>query len=182
MYGGQIGLRYWPNGDDPKQIIRDRPVLANRILAQARLSIAFNEAGITDGPIYPVFMASVYASRRYWGKNKVFLGLDYSYHPRIYAFQRNNEINIGNERANSWKSAVFVGHEWLFGRMALVMQIGVYLKEAAFRFDPFYEKIGYNYYLIQSERGVLKELCLSALLKTHKVDAELVEFGIGFGF
>jgi hypothetical protein len=182
MYGAQLGIRYWPDGDHPKKIIKDRPVLPNRILVQARLAMAFNEAGITDGPIYPVYMASLYASKRYRSKNKVYIGLDYSYHTRIYAFQRNNEINVGKEAANSWKSAVFVGHEWLFGRMALLMQIGVYIKEAAFRFDPYYEKIGYNYYLIRSEQGVLKELCLSTLLKTHKADAELVEFGIGFGF
>jgi hypothetical protein len=144
--------------------------------------MAFNESGTTDGPIYQTYLATVFASRRYGSKNKILLGIDYSYHTSIYAFQRNNEINVGNERANSWKSAVFVGHEWLFGRMALVAQFGVYIKEAVLRHDPYYQKIGYNYYLIRNEQGGLKELCLSVLLKTHKSDAELVEYGLGIGF
>jgi hypothetical protein len=182
MYGAHFGLRYWPGGDRPMLTRRDRPKLSNRILAQARLGIAFNESGNADGPIYPTYLASVYASKRYRSRNKFFVGLDYSYHTRIYAFQRNNEINVGRERANSWKSAVFFGHEWLFGRIGFVTQIGVYIKEAALRLDPYYEKIGYNYYLVLSEHGALKELYLSTLLKTHKSNAELVEFGVGLGF
>jgi hypothetical protein len=182
MYGGHIGLRYWPEGDRREHIVKDRPKLRNRILAQARVGIAFNESGRTDGPVYKTLLASAYISRRYGSRNKVFAGLDYSYHSGIYAFQRNNEINPGRERANAWKSAVFVGHEWLFGRMAVLAQVGVYIREAVLRQDPYYEKLGYNYYLLRSERGALKELCLSVLLKTHKADAELVEFGIGMGF
>lgn len=182
MYGGHIGIRYWPGGDRPELTDRERPRLRNRVLAQARLGIAFNESGTTDGPIYKTYLASAYVSRRYKSRNKVFIGLDYSYHGNIYAFQRNNEINGGTERANSWKSAVFLGHEWLFGRMGLTAQIGVYLKEAVLRTDPYYEKLGYNYYIIRAERGPLKELCLSFQLKTHKAIAELVEFGLGVGF
>ena len=182
MYGGHIGLRYWPDGDRQKRIVRDRPRLRNRVLAQARLGMAFNESGTTDGPVYATYLASVFASRRYGGKNKLFIGVDYSYHSSIYAFQRNNEINVGNERAQSWKSAVFIGHEWLFGRMAVVTQVGVYIKEAVLRQDPYYQKIGYNYYLLRREQGGLKELCLSIMLKTHKSDAELVEYGVGIGF
>jgi hypothetical protein len=182
MYGGHIGLRYWPDDDRAQRILRDRPKLPNRVLGQLRLGLAFNESGNTDGPIYPTYLASAFASKRYGGKNKLFIGLDYSYHSTIYAFQRNNEINVGAERAHSWKSAVFIGHEWLFGRMSLVTQIGFYIKEAVLRQEPYYQKVGYNYYLIQRERGGLKELYVSVLLKTHKSNAELVEYGIGIGF
>jgi hypothetical protein len=182
MYGGHIGLRYWPGGDKPKLIDKDLPLVHNRILLQARLGFAFNETGHADGPIYPTYLASAWVSKRYKGKNKVYAGLDYSYHTRIYAFQRNNEINTGHEAEHSWKSAVFIGHEWLFGKMSFVGQIGYYIKEAALTLDPYYEKLGYNYYLVTNERGALKELCLTALLKTHKTSAELLEFGIGVGF
>lgn len=182
MYGGHIGLRYWLGGDKPNFIDKELPRLRNRILVQARLGFAFNETGHADGPIYPTYLVSAWASKRYKGKNKVFIGLDYSYHTRIYAFQRNNEINPGHEREHSWKSAVFVGHEWLFGRMSFFGQMGYYIKEAALTLDPYYEKLGYNYYLISKDRGPLKELCLTALLKTHKTSAELLEFGVGAGF
>jgi hypothetical protein len=182
MWAAQIGIRYWLSDAPPTRIERKRPKLPNRILAQARLGIAFNESGNADGPIYPTYIASAWASRRYKSRNKVLLGLDYSYHTGIYAFLRNNEINVGSERANSWKCAVFLGHEWMFGRLAVIAQLGYYLKDAAIHADTYYQKLGYNYYLLRSEQGVLKELCLNGMLKAHKADAELVEFGIGFGF
>lgn len=182
FYGGHLGLRYWLNGDNPKKIIRERAKLPSRTLVQARLGVGINESGTTDGPLYKTYLGTVYASRRYAGKNKILLGFDYSYHESIYAFERNNEINIGAERANAWKAAVFVGHEWVFGRMGIITQVGFYVKQAALKQDPYYEKIGYNFYLIKREKPGLKELCLSVLLKTHKSDAELVEYGMTLGF
>ncbi len=181
MGGAHIGIRYWPSSDKPGLISHTRPRLKNRFLLQARLGFAINESGNADGPIYPSYLASVFLSRRYKSRNKIFLGVDYSYHTRIYAFERNNEINVGHEREHAWKSAVFVGHEWLIGRLGFVAQVGVYIHEAALRLDPYYEKLGYNIYLVQREHGPLKELCLSMMLKTHLSNAELVEFGIGAG-
>jgi hypothetical protein len=182
MYGGHIGLRYFPVTSRPERIIRKLAPLRNRWLAQVRMGFAFNESGHADGPMYPVYMPSVYASKRWRSKNKFFAGLDYAYYPRIEAFQKNNEINIGRERANAWKSSVFAGNEFLMGRMGIILQVGVYLKEAALRLDPYYQKIGLNLYLLQQETGVLKELFISGMLKTHKAQAELAEMGIGFGF
>ncbi len=182
MWGGHVGLRYWPDGDRPALTDRERPQLKNRILVHARLGIAFNESGNGDGPMYHTYLASAFVSKRYRSRNKVFAGIDYSYHERIYAFLRNNEILPGEEAANSWKSAVFAGHEWMFGRMAVMLQMGWYIKDAALKQDPYYEKLGYNYYIFRSEHGALKEICASVLLKTHKSIAELVEFGVGVAF
>jgi hypothetical protein len=132
--------------------------------------------------LYPVYLLSAYASHRYRGKNKIFAGVDYSYHKGIYAFLRNNEIFPGEERSHSWKSSVFVGNEFLVGKMGIMVQMGFYIKEAALKEDPYYQKLGSNIYLLQKESGVLKEMSLAVLLKTHKFLAELVEVGLGFGF
>lgn len=182
MYGAHIGLRYFPTTSAPAKIKRQLKALPNRYLVQARVGMALNGGGNGGGPVYAAYLASAFVSKRYASKNKVFAGVDYSYHERTYAFLRNNEILPGEEKNHSWKSAVFVGHEWLMGRGALTMQIGVYLKQAYLRMDPYYQKIGYNYYLIRKEDGVLKELYLSAQLKTHKTIAELAEFGFGVSF
>lgn len=182
MYGGHIGLRYFPVTSKPKKIIADLPDLSNRWLFEGRMGIAFNQAGFTDGPMYPIYIGSVYVSRRWLSKNKMFLGIDYSYHTNIYAFLRNNELDVGEEAKNSSKSAIFVGNEFLFGRVGIMLQVGYYIKQAALRLDPYYEKLGGNLYLVQNEKGPLKEMFVSVLLKTHKTQAELAELGIGFGF
>jgi len=157
------------------------PKLKNRFLLQARLGLAFNESGSADGPLYPAYMTTLYASRRYNSQNKILAGIDYSYHTSAYAFYRNNEIHRGHEAANSWRTALFIGHEWLFGRMAVIAQWGFYLREPIHD-ESFYQKIGYHYYLVRQEKGPLKELFLGILLKTHLSTAELVEYGVGVGF
>lgn len=182
MYGAHVGLRYYPVTSRPQKIVRDLQPLKNRWLVQGRFSMAFNEMGTTDGPIYPVYLASVYTSKRWLSKNKAFIGIDYSYHTKIEAFLKNNEIYPGAAKAHSWKSAVFVGNEFLFGHVGVLLQLGYYIKNAALAETSYYEKLGGNLYIIQKEHGPLKELCISALLKAHKTEAELAEIGIGFGF
>ena len=181
MYGAQLGLRFWPEGDEPERTHQERPKLKNRILGQARLGLAFNESGNADGPVYPTYLATIYASRRYRSQNKILVGADYSFHTNNYVFLRTNEINPGHEVDNSWRAALFVGHEWLFGRMAFVAQWGFYLKEPIHQ-ETSYQKLGYHYYMIQQETGILKEAFLGILLKTHLSTAELIEFGLGVGF
>jgi len=112
----------------------------------------------------------------------MFVGIDYSYHKDMEAFLRNNEIDVDHEKQNSWKSAIFIGNEYLYGRVGILLQVGYYLKQNYIRRDAVYEKLGANLYLIRQEKGALKELFVSILLKTHKAQAELAELGIGLGF
>lgn len=177
-----VGFRYFPVSNEPKKIHRDLKSLKNRLLLQARVGISAIEYGTNDGPLYPIYIGSLYASKRYAGKNKIFGGVDISYHNHIYSFQVNNEINPGNEKANSWKSSAFLGNEFLVGRFGIMMQVGYYLKQAMLKLDPYYFKLGTNIYIIQQEEGLVKELAYAVLLKSHQFQAEFVEMGLGFGF
>lgn len=181
--GLHAGVRWYPQSARPPHIHDPNlPHLSNRWLAQARLGFSFTESGYANGPLYPVGIATVYASKRYLSKNKALIGLDASVHPKIYAFMRANEVEPGKERAGSWKAAVFVGHEWLMGRAGLQVQVGYYVKKAWLNGGNIYQKLGANYYLVRREHGALKELFLSCFLKTHLAQAELGEFAIGWGF
>lgn len=181
-YGAHIGVRYFPTTAQPNKIKKELTPLKNRWLVQARLGFSGRQEFTPDGPMYPVYLVTAFVSKRYHSKNKVLLGLDYSYHSNMYAFLRNNQIHEGEERAYSWKSAVIVGNEFLYGRVGILFQLGFYIKQYALPEDFFYQKLGGNYYLLQKEEGILKELSASILLKTHKFSAELVEVGIGVGF
>ncbi len=182
MMGAHLGLTYFPVTSQPDRIMRKMAPIPSRWLIQGRLSFAYISSFTPGGPLYPVYLGSAYASRRWKGKNKAFAGLDLAYYSSIYAWQRNNEINVGHERANAYKSAVFVGNEFLLGRVGVVFQLGCYLQESAMKADRLYQKVGGQYYIVQREKGPLKELFLSAFLKTHKTVAELGELGVGFGF
>ncbi len=182
MMGIHAGIRYSPVTSAPTHIVRQQPALKNRWLVQARLSMAYVSNYTAGGPLYPVYIASGYMSRRWRGKNKVFGGMDYSYHENIYTYLRNNELMPGKEAQNSYKSAFFAGNEFLVGRVGIVLQAGVYVKQAYIKMDPVYEKIGGHYYFVQKETGPIKEFFLSAFVKTDLTVAELGEVGLGVGF
>jgi hypothetical protein len=166
--------------------VRDLQPLRSRWLAQFRLTLANNQSNAPLGPLYPVYLGTAYASKRWISKNKFIGGLDYSYHSGIYAFLRNNTgagfVEPGTERSHSAKIAVFAGNEFLLGRLGVVLQVGYYVQQAFQTQGKFYQKMGGNYYLLQRERGPVKELFLCGFLKTHLSVAELAEFGFGMGF
>ncbi len=182
MVGTHIGVRYFPNTSRPARVIRDLTKLSNRWLTEGRFGIAWNEARAKGNPELPTYVGSLYESRRWMSKNKVFVGTDYAYHESTYAFLRNYGVDYGHEKENSWQGAFFAGNEFLLGRVGIMMQIGVYYKQTFLKQDPYYEKLGGNLYLVKREKGTLKELFVSVLLKTHKIVAEFAEFGLGMGF
>jgi hypothetical protein len=186
LYGAHMGVRYFPITSAPKRIVRELKPLPSRWLAQFRLGMAFDGSNAPLGPIYPIYLATGYVSRRWISKNKMFAGIDYSYHTNIYAFLLNNSYNgfvpPGSEAAHSWKSAVFIGNEFLLGKVGVVLQAGYYVKQAYQIQGKFYEKLGGNFYLVKKEQGPIKEFFVCGYLKTHLSVAELAEFGFGMGF
>jgi hypothetical protein len=58
----------------------------------------------------------------------------------------------------------------------------VYIKNAYLRDEPWYQKFGFEYYVMQHPKGFLKELAISGLIKTHINKAELLEWGLNCGF
>jgi hypothetical protein len=183
LYGAHFGIRYFPTTSEPKKIKHELKPLSNRWLAQFRLSMAYTGSNAPLGPAYPIYLASAYASKRWISKNKVFGGLDYSYHTNIYSFLLNNNfVAAGTEASRSYKVAVFAGNEFMLGRLGVVLQVGYYLKQAYQIQGLYYQKLGGNLYLVQKEKGPIKELFICGYLKTHISVAELAEFGLGMGF
>ena len=180
--GAHFGIRYYLADCHPKPIIRELPKLKNRWLAQMRASSAFTEARTPGSPELPTYVAAAYASRRWSGKNKYFFGADYAFHEDTYEELKYWSRFKGDEKAHAWDGAVFAGNEFLVGRLGLVAQVGVYYHQTYLKFDPAYEKIGGNFYIIKNERGPVKEFFVSALLLTHAIVAEFAEFGVGAGF
>jgi hypothetical protein len=184
LYGGHIGFRYFPVTSHPVATKRDLKPLKNRWLFQLRYTMAFNQSNAPLGPTYPIYIGTAFVSRRWLSKNKMFGGIDYSFHQQIDAFLRDNPsfVTPGTEAQHSYKSAAFIGNEFLLGRVGIVLQAGYYLHQAYQTQGAVYEKLGGNLYLVKREHGPIKEFSLCAFLKTHLSVAEFAEFGMGIGF
>jgi hypothetical protein len=182
LAGAHVGIRYFPTTANPKRVVRDLKPLRNNWGLAVNAGIAFNQPPPAGGPAYPVYLTSAYVTKKWISKNKLFAGVDYSYHESIAAFLRNNNIYTGSEWKHAYKSAAFCGNEFLLGRLGVVLQLGYYVKDAALSQGIYYEKLGANLYLKQKQKGVVKDVFVCGFLKVHKFVAELAEFGFGFGF
>ena len=182
IWGFQVGLRYFPMSSTPERIHRDLPVLSNRILVYPKLAISYIEQGIPDGGLSRVYNCGVYATKRYLGKNKAILGIDYTYNTATYSAMKYNFRHIGEENRWASQGSVYFGNEFEFNRVGIVLQGGLYLWQMDQQKASFYEKIGANFYFLKQEKGLVKEGLISVLLKANKTNAELLEFGISFGF
>ena len=183
MYGAHLSFRYFPVTSKPKPIYKDIDsiTLPNRWLAQVRLGFGYTEARTTNNPELPTYVANIYASKRWLGKNKFFAGANYAFKQSTYAFLLHYHVDYGHEAANSWDGAIYIGNEFLVGRVGITGEVGVYYKQTYLAFVPYYEKLGGNLYLIKREKGPIKELFISARLLTHGIVAEYGEFGFGVG-
>jgi len=182
MWGCHIGARYFPVGANPAKEKRALPRLHNRVLFQIRGALAFAESRPAGGPLYANYIGTAYASLRYSGKNKLLLGADYTYQSSTYAYLKNYEIKVTNYAGQSSQAAVFIGNEFLLGRIGVMFQLGYYVKKMYEQTQSVYQKLGGNLYIVQKETGFLKELYASVLLKTHTTTADFCEIGIGAGF
>ena len=184
MLGVHMGVQYFPITCKPKLIIKDLPKLRDRWLIELRYGMSLKQARAPkiNNPIEPAYIGTAYVSRRWWSKNKIFAGVDFAYHKDVYEFLVNYLVHYGHEKAHAWDGALFAGNEFLVGRVGLMAQVGIYYHQTYLKFDPFYEKMGVNFYLMKNERGPIKEVFLSAMLLTHEITAEYAEFGIGAGF
>ena len=180
-YGAHVGLRYFPVSSHVDRIATNYNRLRNRWLFHARFSMGYNELQVPDGPRYPAYLVSAYISRRYGGRNKVFAGLGYAYYSAVYHFLRNNEVLVGKEKSNSTELSFFIGNEFLIGRFGLILQVGVPFKRTYLSEDFDIEKLGYKYYLLQNEKGFIKELTIHTMIKAVNLEASVIEFGAGVG-
>jgi hypothetical protein len=181
MYGAHIGVRYFPVTSKPAHIVKDLKPLKNRWLIQARAGGSFIENSPADGPLNMVYIGAVYASKRWASRNKVYGGVDYYYNSAKYAKLKSIEHFPGEEYSKSTQAAIFLGNEFLVGRMGLLFQMGYYVHRMDEQNEKIYQKLGGNFYVVQREKGPIKEVFLSAILKTHMANAELFEMGIGIG-
>lgn len=182
LLGGHVGIRYFTQKRGDRRMIQMTvPKLKNRWLLQARQGIALTTGESIGSAATPVFIGSLSMSKRYWGKNKIVSGVDYGYHQSVYDFMRIQAINPGQERASAWNLGLFVGHEFLYGRVGLYMQLGAYVKQTILPKAPIYQRLGMNWYIRQQEKGLVKEFYISTLLKTHYAAAEFAELGVGIG-
>lgn len=134
-------------------------------------SVGYKQRSEGDRRKYLVNSVSVAVGRRVNRKSNLLLGLEGFYDRSLLATLRDtaqDQAHLPDTR----KAGVFVGHELLFGRLAFVSHLGLYLY-TPYKSNPlYYERLGLKYQFTSLLFGAVD-------LKIHQGKADVIEFKAG---
>ena len=140
-----------------------------------------NERGL-DGPKYPIYSGATGISRLFGRIHKVSSGVVFLYNDSSRSFQEHIGLNPGKEIIKASRFIWFVGHEYLFGHVGFVTDLGLYLNNYYNRRSLVATKIGFNFYLKNSLEKTKYMPWIGFSIHSNLTEAEFVELILGYSF
>jgi hypothetical protein len=125
-----------------------------------------------NGPRYFLGGINAYVERRMNRKSGLNVGVDFSYDQSKKSEIINDSLNLKNVFINRAQAAIIAGHELYINRLSLITQMGVYLRDPTHLDKPFYQKVGFKYY-------VTEKVYVGMIMKIHLGIADWIEWGGG---
>jgi Lipid A 3-O-deacylase (PagL) len=179
--------------------IRSKPHLRNpRHWAYGMYGIyglheAYGTIRPTNGLLFPIYGASLYAERHGFRGKSYSFGINYHYYPFFKSYALSQELfeDDANVARKSQTVVMYAGYEWRFHRMAVFAQVGANL------YNPFVRamnevwdlpkhgwlyvhtsnKLGYRYYITSPTKRW--QYFVQAAVKANGGTADFFEMGIG---
>ena len=174
----------------------------NKIHFNLRTGFGIHEFGFATKPIggakYPVYLSTIYLSKRFNYKNNVHLGLFVNYYTGFNDYIISKELFDGkNSHLKSMVVSVFLGHEFVIGRFGIVAQCGFNI------YNPFVKqyyklvnndgfnaklkiynsnKLGFQYYIFKNTDITRNNLYLGVYIKSNSGQADVIECSLGYSF
>lgn len=153
-----------------------------------------------DGPVYPVYTGQAYlmwpsGKRGFWSS-----GVIYNYMTASYQFILSQDLDVHPDDAkkNSSNVVVFGAHEWMYGRFAFQLMVGINVYDP---FTPLFNdlestaedrdgitrltanKIGFKYFPLRNSMAPMKgQPVLGCAVKAAGGMADFLEMSLGFVF
>lgn len=134
-------------------------------------SLGYKQRGGGDPHHYLVNSVTLAAGRRLNRKSNLLLGLEGFYDRALLADLR-ELAGPAAARPDVKKASGFVGHELLFGRLALATHLGLYFYSPYKSGPAYYERVGLKYQFTNLLFGAID-------LKAQRTVADVVEFKVG---
>lgn len=197
-----LGMKYYLN-KRPVIPLREKPdVFKGNILFNLRLGFGIHEFGVATkplgGPKYPIYMGTIFVSKKYSRINNVHAGLFIHYYYSFYDYIINQEMYEKNRSLNSMCLSAFLGHEFLIGRFGLVTQCGFnfynpfpkdYILLARDKLDIaevlenyISNKLGMQYYFSDPSESNKNKIYIGIYIKAKFGVADFVEYALGYSF
>ncbi|WP_426058865.1 acyloxyacyl hydrolase [Hymenobacter sp. B1770] len=167
-----LGLNYHEFRAAPRvNVSAPAPADLGQTFYNVSTSLGYKQRSESDRQKYLVHSITAAVGRRVNRKSNLVAGAEGFYDKSLKA-QLKDTTRAGIKQPDVKKAGVFVGHELLFGRLAFVSHVGIYVynpyKSATF----YYERLGLKYQFTNVAFGAVD-------LKIHRGAADVVEFRIG---
>ncbi|WP_324673105.1 acyloxyacyl hydrolase [Hymenobacter sp. GOD-10R] len=149
----------------------DKPTDIGRNFINLSTSLGFKQRDEADRRKYLVNSVSVIGGRRINRKSNLLVGLEGFYDHSLSAELRDT-ASAGEKLPDVKKGGVLVGHELLFGRLAFVTHLGIYVYNPYKSNKFYYERIGLKYQFTDLLFGAVD-------LKVHRGSADVIEWKVG---
>jgi len=138
-------------------------------------SAGLNELSPPDGKKYGAYSISGWYGKRTSPKHRFGFGCDLFYNiANIEYAKRDTTFEYDNDLQNL-QAGIKVTYEFIVGKVALPLDMGVYVLSKQKQNGPIYHRIGIRYFATE-------HLIINYSLKTHFAQAECFEFGLGWKF
>jgi hypothetical protein len=118
-----------------------KPKIPFRPFFQLGLGLSAN---IQRGPFFPVYNLNAGAQWLYRPSKTLWAGIEYSFNSAVYEFYQNNGSISDPRKFNRY--AIWLGHEWIFGRVGFFALGGLYLNRHVNQRSLFPTQTGINFY------------------------------------
>ena len=174
-----------------------KPKVDKRVRVGLALDIGLHEVEgttePTDGPLYPVYSATVYGAKRLGYKSQVMIGLNYNYYTAFYDFMASQEFEYSNRNAYAQKINLFLGHEFFLARFSFQSSFGANLyyplrgamEDAGLIKKKFMHRwitgnFALNYYLRNIDESLKRAPYIGLGLRSIGGKADFLEARVGF--
>ena len=134
-------------------------------------SVGLKQLSPADENKYVVQSVSVLGGRRISRKSNLLVGVEGFYDRSLLRQQRDTARSTSN-LTDVKKAGVVLGHELLFGQLAMVTHLGFYIYNPYKSNDFYYERIGLKYHFTRHFFGAVD-------LKVHRGSADVLELKAG---
>lgn len=195
------GLRYYPAGRGMPARPSDSSNISKKILFCVRMGYGRHEFGTATkplgGPSYPVYALTAWAGKRLGRVSILQAGVFVNWYGSFSEYIQMKDFYQGSIRTKAAVMGVFLGHEFLFGRLGFVQQAGVnlykpfpddYAKLSAA--DTFKDKLkrvssnklGFHYYLLRNNEMRRFNIFTGIFIKSNFGTADFLETSLGLRF
>ncbi|GGF05721.1 hypothetical protein GCM10011383_16040 [Hymenobacter cavernae] len=149
----------------------DKPIDVGRNFLNLSTSLGYKQRNESDQRKYLVNSVSAIIGRRMNRKSNLLVGVE-GFYDRSLSAELRDTVRAGERLPDVKKAGLLVGHELLFGRLAVVSHLGFYIYNPYKSNKFYYERLGLKYHFTDVLFGAVD-------LKVHRGAADVIEWKVG---